>query len=80
MKNKVLTYLLICCTARDEVSLKLHEYIIHVNNKFGRMPNILCMDSVTEYTGQAIQDILIKDGIAFLTTVPFALEQNGVAE
>ena len=66
--------------SKDEVPLKLHEYIAYVNYKFGRMPKILRSDNGTEYTGQATQAILKKKGIALQTTVPYNQEHNGVSE
>lgn len=41
---------------------------------------MLRSDNGTEYTGQATQAILKKEGIVFQTTVPYNPEQNGVAE
>jgi transposase InsO family protein len=44
------------------------------------MPKVLRSDNGTEYTGQATQAILKRNGIVFQTTVPWNPEQNGVSE
>jgi len=66
--------------SKDEVSVKLQEYIAYVSNKFGRMPKALRSDNGTEYTGQNTQAVLKKAGIEFQTTIPYCPEQNGIAE
>jgi len=66
--------------SKDEVAVKLQEYIAYVSNKFGRKPKVLRSDNGTEYTGKDTQAVLKKAGIQFQTTVPYTPEQNGVAE
>jgi hypothetical protein len=65
---------------KDEVAVKLQEYINHVRNKFGRTLKALRCDNGTEYTCQSTQVILKKEGIEFQTVVPYNPEQNGVSE
>ncbi len=66
--------------SKDEVSVKLQEYINCVRNKFGRTLKALRCDNGTEYTCQNTQAILKKEGIEFQPTVPYNPEQNGIAE
>ena len=66
--------------SKDEVPQKLQEYVAYVRNKFGTMLKVLRSDNGTEYTGQATQAVLKRNGIVFQTTVPYNPEQNGVSE
>ena len=66
--------------SKDEVAVKLEEYIAYVSNKFGRKPQVLRSDNGTEYTGKGTQAILKKAGIQFQTSVPYSPQQNGIAE
>ena len=65
---------------KDELSVKLQEYINHTRNKFGRTLKALRCDNGIEYTCQTTQAILKKEGIEFQTVVPYNPEQNGVSE
>jgi len=53
--------------SKDEVAVKLEEYIAYVSNKFGRKPKVLQSDNGSEYTGKDTQAILKRAGIQFLT-------------
>jgi len=66
--------------SKNEVSVKLQEFINHVRNKFGRTLKALCCDNKIEYTSQSTRTILKKEGIEFQTVVPYNPEQNGVSE
>ena len=66
--------------SKDEVSMKLEEYLKFVQNKFERMVKALRTDDGTEYTSKQTQAILKREGIEFQTTVPYNPEQYSVAE
>ena len=66
--------------AKDEVSIKLQEFINLVRSKFGRSVKALRSDNGTEYTSKNTQTILKKEGVEFQTSVPYNPEQNGVSE
>lgn len=56
---------------KDEVSLKLKEYIMEVWNEFKIYPKILTTDNGTEYTENAVKNFLKQKGIKFQSTVPY---------
>ena len=62
------------------MAAKLPEYVAYVSNKFGTKPKVLRSDNGTEYTGKDTQAVLKRAGIEFQTSVPYNLEQNGLAE
>jgi len=49
--------------SKDDVAVKLQEYIAYVSNKFGRKPKVLRSDNGTEYTSKDTQAVLKKAGI-----------------
>ena len=66
--------------SKDEVSMKLEEYLKFVQNKFERRVKALRTDNGTEYTSKQTQAIMKREGIEFLTTVPYNPQLNSVVE
>lgn len=66
--------------SKDEVPLKLKEYMTEMWNTFKCYPKIFRSDNGTEYTGNQVQSFLKDKGISFQSTVPYSPEQNGVSE
>jgi transposase InsO family protein len=65
---------------KSDVASKLIEYVEMCKTKFNRKPKILRSDNGTEYTGSAVEQYLILNGIKHQLSVPYCPQQNGLAE
>ena len=64
----------------EEVLQRFQEFKVLVENRTGRKIRALRLDNGGEYTSKEFDRYCRQEGIRRQLTVPYTLEQNGVAE
>lgn len=65
---------------KSEVAARLSEFKTFYENQWGKRMKCIRSDNGTEFVNKKIADICARSGIMHQRTVPYSLQQNGIAE
>lgn len=65
---------------KSDACMKIREFVEEMKTQFGRKPKIIRSDRGGEYTGKALREFYLSEGILAQYTVGYSPQQNGKAE